>query len=225
MLRQFNPGTKRQTRIIPKVNTNNLNNIDLLESLTNIMSSSMPTANVFSSNTRSNPTLISVTNTPVSSDVTGSLYNIISSSMPVSNVFQSNTRSNLNPTKIVNNTNTINDFHTEILQYGARYVGRMVDTFDNELNTLTIYNVSLDYGTAGVSPENFEVLTHGLNIPSDYTIKEVGNNVVITLGSEYIDFENIDINDIYVIGKLIELNLDTEDYFDLRTEDDENIIL
>jgi len=205
MLRQFNSGTKKQIRTIPTVNIGNLSGAELLQSLTHIMSSSMPVTNVFNSNTRFNPELVSVVRTPISSDLTGSLYHILSSSMPVLNVFESNTRSNPNPITITNNTNTINDFHTEILKFGARYVSRQIDAYDNDLNTLTLYNVSLDYGTAGVSPENFEVLTHGLTIPSDYTIKEVGNNVVITLGSEYIDFENIDINDIYVIGKLVEI--------------------
>ena len=77
----------------------------------------------------------------------------------------------------------------------------MVDAFDNNLNTLTIYNVSLDYGTEGVSPDNFEILVFGLHIPGDYTIKEVGNDVVITLNDEYIDFDNVTLDDIYVIGK------------------------
>jgi 3-hydroxyisobutyrate dehydrogenase-like beta-hydroxyacid dehydrogenase len=60
---------------------------------------------------------------------------------------------------------------------------------------------------------------------TDSKIEEIANDVVITLGAEYIDFDNVSINDIYVIGKLIDVALDTEDYFDLLTENDENIIL
>jgi uncharacterized membrane protein YvbJ len=87
------------------------------------------------------------------------------------------------------------------LQHSARQITRRIDEFDNIENTLTILNVYLDYGTEGASPDNFEVLVYGLHIPGDYTIKEVGNNVVITLNDEYIDFDSVTINDIYVIGK------------------------
>jgi hypothetical protein len=137
----------------------------------------------------------------------------------------SKTRSNPNPIKLVNNKTKISDFYQEILENSARYNQRMIDEFDNNTNTLTIYNVSLDYGTEGASPNNFEVLVFGLHIPGNYTIKEVGNNVVITLNEQYIDYDNVTINDIYVMGKLMDIILDTEDYFDLRTENDENIIL
>ena len=138
-------------------------------------------------------------NNLVSTDLTGSLANI---EIPTNTKFQSKTRSNTNTANVVNNKSTINDFYLEILQNSARKVTRNVDTFDNTLNTLTIYNVYLDYGTEGASPDNFEILVYGLHIPGDYTIKEVGNNVVITLNDEYIDFDNITINDVYVIGKL-----------------------
>jgi hypothetical protein len=137
----------------------------------------------------------------VNLDLTGSLQNI---EAPTTNKFNSNTRSNPNPIKLVNNKSTISNFHQEILEHSARYVSRTIDTFDNTENTLTIYNVSLDYGTEGASSDNFEVLVYGLHIPGDYTIKEVGNNVVITLNDEYIDFDSVTIIDIYVIGKLKE---------------------
>jgi hypothetical protein len=116
---------------------------------------------------------------------------------------QSNTRSNPNPITITNNTNTINDFHTEILKFGARYVSRQIDAYDNDLNTLTIYSASLDYGTEGASAENFEILVNGLHVAGNYTIKEVGNNVVITLGGEYIEFDTVQTGDVYVFGKFL----------------------
>ncbi len=137
----------------------------------------------------------------VNLDLTGSLQNI---ELPTTNKFNSNTRSNPNPIKLVNNKTKISNFYQEILEHSARYVSRQVDEFNNSENTLTIYNVALDYGTEGASSDNFEVLVYGLHIPGDYTIKEVGNNVVITLNDEYIDFDNVTIDDIYVIGKLKE---------------------
>jgi hypothetical protein len=161
-------------------------------------------------------------NNLVSTDLTGSLANI---EIPTNTKFQSKTKSNPNKNIITNNKSTINDFYLEILQHSARKVDRRIDTFDNNLNTLTIYNVYLDYGTEGASPDNFEILVYGLHIPGDFTIKEIGNNVVITLNDEYIDFDNVTIDDIYVIGKLVDIELDTENDIDILTENDENIII
>ena len=140
-------------------------------------------------------------NNLVSTDLTGSLLNI---ELPSSASYQSYTRSNPNPIKVVNNKTIISEFYQEILEHSARYVQRNVDEFDNNTNTLTIYNVTLDYGTEGASADNFEVLVFGLHIPGNYIIKEVGNNVVITLNEQYIDYDNVTINDIYVMGKLKE---------------------
>jgi hypothetical protein len=139
--------------------------------------------------------------------------------------FGGRTKSNPNPIKLVNNKTKISDFYQEILENSARYNQRVIDEFDNNTNTLTIYNVTLDYGTEGASPNNFEVLVFGLHIPGNYTIKEVGNDVVITLNEEYIDYDNVTINDIYVMGKLVDIELDTENDIDILTENDENIII
>lgn len=158
----------------------------------------------------------------VNSDLTGSLQNI---QLPTTNKFNSNTRSNPNPIKVVNNKTTISSFHQEILQHSARYITRIIDEFNNTENTLTIYNVALDYGTEGANSDNFEVLVYGLHIPGDYTIKEVENNVVIKLNDEYIDFDNVTINDIYVIGKLVDVPIATEDNFNITTEDGLDIII
>jgi hypothetical protein len=138
-------------------------------------------------------------NNLINSDLTGSLENI---KIPDNTKFESKVKSNPNPTKLINNTTKISDFYQEILQNSARYTQRIIDEFDNVKNTLTIHNVNLDYGTEGASPNNFEVLVFGLHIPGNYKIEEVGNNVVITLGAEYIDYDNVTINDIYVMGKL-----------------------
>jgi hypothetical protein len=139
--------------------------------------------------------------------------------------FGGRTKSNPNPIKLVNNKTKISDFYQEILENSARYVQRVIDEFDNNTNTLTIYNVSLDYGTEGASPNNFEVLVFGLHIPGNYKIEEVGNNVVITLNEYYIDYDNVTVNDIYVMGKLVDIELDTENDIDILTENDENIII
>jgi hypothetical protein len=137
----------------------------------------------------------------------------------------SKTRSNPNPTKLTNNKNTIDNFYTEILQTSARMVSRKVDAYDNNANTLTIYNVITDYGTESANPDNFEILVFGLHIPGDYSVKDVDNNVVITLNDGYVDFDNVTLNDIYVIGKLVDIPVSTEDNFNITTEDGLDIII
>jgi hypothetical protein len=161
-------------------------------------------------------------NNLTNNDLTGSLQNI---EIPTNTKFQSKTRSNPNPIKLVNNKTKISDFYQEILENSARYNQRMIDEFDNNTNTLTIYNVTLDYGTEGASPNNFEVLVFGLHIPGNYTIKEVGNNVVITLNEQYIDYDNVTINDIYVMGKLVDVPVATEDDSIIITESGLDIII
>lgn len=158
----------------------------------------------------------------VNLDLTGSLQNV---EAPTTNKFNSNTRSNPNPIKLVNNKSTISNFHQEILEHSARYISRQIDEFDNTENTLTIYNVSLDYGTEGPSSDNFEVLVYGLHIPGDYTITQIGNNVVVKLNDEYIDFDNVTINDIYVIGKLVHIPIAAENDIILSTENGLDLIV
>ena len=161
-------------------------------------------------------------NNLVSTDLTGSLANI---EIPTNTKFESKNRSNPNPIKLINNKSNIKDFHSELLDYSARKQERYVDGFDNVENTLTINNVVLDYGTEGATPSNFEILVYGLHIPGNFTIKEVGNDVVITLNEQYIDFDNVTINDIYVIGKFVDIPIASEDNSIIITEDGLDIII
>jgi hypothetical protein len=223
MRNQFSSNTRKLNRIISKINVNNLNDsLYLTGSLENI---EIPSAKSFQSNFRKNPfgaKIVNVNNLNDSLYTTASLENI---QMPVTSSYQSQVKENPNPTKIVNNKVTINDFHTEILEYSARYTSRRIDEFNNIDNTLTIYNAALDYGTEGASSENFEILVNGLHLPGNYTIKEVGYTVVITFFDDFIDYDSVTTNDIEVFGKFIDIVLDTEDYFDILTENDENIII
>ncbi len=179
----------------------------------------------FSSNTRKLNRVVSKINTNNLNDdlyITGSLLNI---ELPTTSSYQSHTKSNPNPTKLVNNKNKISDFHQEILEHSAMRIKVKVDEFDNITNTLTIKNIKTDYGTEGASPDNFEVLVFGLHIPGNYIIKDTNIGVVVTLNDRYIDFDNVTIDDIYVIGKLRYINLNTENVIDLLTEDGNEIIV
>ena len=224
MLKQFNSNTRKLNRVIQQINLNNLSGSGYLDNLLEDYQTQTSLSSSFDGrDINGNPLSSSQAMLELSASITYNYNTSFDTSIPTK--FQSKTRSNPNPIKLVNNKTTISDFHQEILEHSARYVQRNVDVFDNNLNTLTIYNVSLDYGTEGASPNNFEVLVFGLHIPGNYTIKEVGNNVVITLNEEYIDYDNVTINDIYVMGKLKDIPIGTELDIVLSTENDEEIIL
>jgi hypothetical protein len=179
----------------------------------------------FNSNTKKLNRVIQKINTNnlTNTDLTGSLLNI---EIPTNTKFESTTKSNPNPIKLVNNKSKISEFYNEILQFSARSVRKSIDTFSNSgYGSLIINNVALDYGTEGASPENFEVLVYGLHIPGDYRIYEENGNVVVSLNDAYIDFDNITIGDIYVIGKLIDIPMASEDGYNLITEDGLDIII
>lgn len=200
MLKRFSSNTKKLNRVIKQINLNNLSGSGYVDNaLGDYQTQTLLSASFDGRDINGNPLPIEQAMLELSASIGYGYTSSFDTSLPTK--FNSKTRSNPNPTQFVNNKGKINDFYQEILQNSARYVSRNVDIFDNSLNTLTIYNVSLDYGTEGANPDNFELMVFGLHIPGDYSIKDVDNNVVITLNDEYIDFDNVTLNDIYVIGK------------------------
>jgi len=224
MLRQFNSNARKLNRAIKQINLNNLSGSGYLDNLIDDYKLQSSLSASFDGRDESgNPLSEEQAMLELSASIA---YNYNTSfDTTISTKFNSNTRSNSNPTKLVNNKTKISSFYQEILEHSARYVNRQIDTFDNIENTLTIYNVSLDYGTEGASSDNFEVLVYGLHIPGDYTITQVGNNVVVKLNDEYIDFDNVTINDIYVIGKLVDIPIATENEIILSTENGLDLIV
>ena len=200
MLKQFNSNAKKLNRAIKEINLNDLSGSGYLDNLLDdyILQTSL-SSSFDGRDINGNPLSSSQAMLELSASIAYNYNTSFDTSIPTK--FNSNTKSNPNPIKIVNNKTIISDFYQEILENSARYNQRIVDAFDNNLNTLTINNVKLDYGTEGASPDNFEILVYGLHIAGNYTIKEVGDNVVITLNDEYIDFDNVTLDDIYVIGK------------------------
>jgi hypothetical protein len=235
MLNRFNSNTRQLNRIVKKYNLTNISasvyegiEVSGSNDFKTIMGDYINQSYTISSSfdgrdVNGNPLPIEQAKLELSASIAYTYTASLDVRIPTK--FGGRTKSNPNPIKLVNNKTTISDFHQEILEHSARYVQRNVDEFDNNTNTLTIYNVTLDYGTEGASPNNFEVLVFGLHIPGNYTIKEVGNNVVITLNEQYIDYDNVTINDIYVMGKLKDIPIGTELDIVLSTENDEEIIL
>jgi len=225
MLKQFNSNVRKLNRVIQQINLNNLSGSGYLDNLLEDYKTQTSLSSSFDGrDINGNPLSSSQAMLELSASTAYNYNTSFDTSIPTK--FNSNTKSNPNPIKVVNNKTTISDFYQEILENSARYVKRSVDSFNNDgFGTLTILNTALDYGTEGVSADNFELLVYGLNIPGDYSVKEVGSNVVITLNDEYIDFDNVTLNDIYVIGKLKDIVIGTEFDIILSTENDEEIIL
>jgi hypothetical protein len=235
MLNRFNSNTRQLNRIVKKYNLTNISasvyegiEVSGSNDFKTIMGDYINQSYTISSSfdgrdVNGNPLPIEQAKLELSASIAYAYTASLDVRIPTK--FGGRTKSNPNPTKLVNNKTKISDFYQEILENSARYNQRVIDEFDNNLNTLTIYNVTLDYGTEGASPNNFEVLVFGLHIPGNYKIEEVGNNVVITLNEEYIDYDNVTINDIYVMGKLKDIPIGTELDIVLSTENDEEIIL
>lgn len=196
MLNRFNSNARKLNRIISQIHLNDLSDSTYLDEyrLQSSLSGSFDGRDA-----NGNPLPMQQAMLELSASIAYSYTSSVDTYIPPT--LQSKTRSNPNPIKLVNNKGKINSFYQEILQNSARYVSKKADSFDNIANTITINNVSLDYGTEGANSDNFELLVFGLHIPGDYTVNEVGGNVVITLNNEYIDFDSVTLNDIYVIGK------------------------
>lgn len=201
MLNQFNSNTKKQPKIVNPINKNSINDSDLTGSLLNI---DIPTKTTYQSNTKENPFKEDVVNknSIINADLTGSLLNI---DIPTKTNYEPQTKTNPNPTNVVNNKNVINAFHTQILQYGARYIKKEITGFNSGSNQFYISSSILDYGTEEPSPENFEIMIDGLHIPGIYKVEQSGSNVVVTiLQSGFVDWDMIDNNQrVIVYGKFL----------------------
>ena len=244
MLKQFNSNSRQLNRIVKKYNLTNISasvyegiEVSGSNDFKTIMGDYINQSYTISSSfdgrdINGNPYEVDINGKPILNsqslaELSASIAYAYTASLDVRipTKFGGRTKSNPNPIKLVNNKTKISDFYQEILENSAMYNQKVIDEFDNNTNTLTIYNVTLDYGTEGASPNNFEVLVFGLHIPGNYKIEEVGNNVVITLNDEYIDYDNVTVNDIYVMGKLKDIPIGTELDIVLSTENDEEIIL
>ena len=244
MLNRFNSNTRQLNRIVKKYNLTNISasvyegiEVSGSNDFKTIMGDYINQSYTISSSfdgrdINGNPYEVDINGKPILNsqslaELSASITYAYTASLDVRipTKFGGRTKSNPNPIKLVNNKTKISDFYQEILENSAMYNQKVIDEFDNNTNTLTIYNVTLDYGTEGASPNNFEVLVFGLHIPGNYKIEEVGNNVVITLNEYYIDYDNVTVNDIYVMGKLKDIPIGTELDIVLSTENDEEIIL
>jgi hypothetical protein len=212
MLKQFNSNTRQLNRIVKKYNLTNISasvyegiEVSGSNNFKTIMGDYINQSYTISSSfdgrdVNGNPLPIEQAKLELSASIAYAYTASLDVRIPTK--FGGRTRSNPNPIKLVNNKTKISDFYQEILEHSAKQIEKGINDFSNVgFGSLTIYSSSLDYGTEGASPDNFEVLVYGLQIPGNYSIKEIEHNVVITLNSNYIDFDNVTINNISVRGK------------------------
>lgn len=131
-------------------------------------------------------------------DLTGSLESI---TIPTQKRYSASGKTSTKST-IVNTKPAISNFYTQILQYSGEYVKKRVNVLSNELNILIVTGSYLDYGTEEASAENFEIFVNGLQIPGNFKVEQISQNIVITLHDEYIDFDTVILDDIEVFGKI-----------------------
>jgi hypothetical protein len=133
---------------------------------------------------------------------TGSLETI---TPPSETKYLASTKSSPIEKTIISTKNIIDDFHQEILEYSARYIKRHISFWDADKNTITVANVLLDYGTEGPTADNFEVIINGIHSPTIYTVKQNGNDIVISFSERLFSYDGLQIENIIVIGKLLDL--------------------
>lgn len=200
MLNKFNSHSRKLNRIVPKINLNNLTNLDLTGSINLI---EIPMEQSYESNYRKNPFTFNITNTNNTIvDVTGSLSLV---DVPIDRQYDSFVRSSDYQTNVINNKPNIEEFHNQILQYSARYVKKAISGFDSGLQQFYISSSILDYGTTEPTSDNFEIMVDGLHIPNIYKVEQSGSSVVIQiLQTGVVDWDLLDNNDrVVVYGKFL----------------------
>jgi len=153
---------------------------------------------------------INMNNIPDLLSSTGSIQEIINDGITPPKKFEANTKVNQTQTKHTFTNNIINEFHTDILQYSARYIyvsasvieKTTYDADESVLNRLVINNRTLDYGTETVGPENFEVFIDGLHMPGIFTINQSGSHIEIKINEYWLIDNRVQPQDIKAFGKI-----------------------
>jgi len=200
MLNKFNSHSRKLNRVVPKINLNNLTNLDLTGSINLI---EIPIEQSYESNYRKNPFTVNVTNTNNTIvDITGSLSLV---DVPIDRQYNSFVRNSDYQTNVINNKPNIEEFHNQILQYSARYVKKIISGFDSGSQQFYISSSILDYGTTEPTSDNFEIMVDGLHIPDIYKVEQSGSSVVIQiLETGVVDWDLLDSNDrVVVYGKFL----------------------
>jgi hypothetical protein len=199
-----------------------ISNTDITGSLQGIVEPVKTNYSVSKKNKISNLGIVNTSNLEVT-DITGSISNI---EIPSSTKYVTNTKSQNNLSNVVNNKNASVDFENQIIEFSGMCIKKQITSFDSSNITFTIANTILEYGTSGTISENFEIYLNGLLLsPSIYTVEQVGIDVVIKFTQILFDFEELQNQNVIVMGKFLDIGLEEIDHVGLTDENGEYLIL
>lgn len=195
MLKPFNSYTRKNPYGIKTINRNSLPNSDITGSLEGIEEPEKYKRAQY----RNRPTLTQPinTNSLPNSDVTGSLQDISEPTKYTKSQYRINTIG----AKTINEKTRSLTHKKQVIQFSAKQIEKQITSFDSVENKLFIANTELDYDSEQITNENFELFYNGASVPFIYNIEQVGNDVVITLSEEYIDYDGLSISQVFVSGK------------------------
>lgn len=213
MLNRYNVNTRKFNRVYvvpPKVVNN-----DITGSLVGVTE---PTKqNIVATKHNISPithVIKEITNT----DITGSLEGVES---PSTTHFNATTKSSPIISKITNTKTIHEDFNTEIIEFSGMKIQKQPNKIDIDNHKFIIYNMSLDYGTDGVTSQNIEIYINGLTIPpSIYTISQIGMNIEIQFIEELFDLNILETQNVIIIGKFSNIILELQEIDDIGLTDE-----
>jgi hypothetical protein len=219
MLNRNISNTRKFNRVfVPRT----ISNTDVTGSLQGIVEPVKTNYSISKKNKISNLGIVNTSNLEIV-DITGSINNI---EIPSDTTYAANTKSQNYISNVINNKNTSNDFENEIIEFSGMSIKKQITSFDSVNYTFTIANCILEYGTCGSISENFEIYINGLLIsPSIYVIEQVLNDVVIKFTQILFSFEEIQNQNVIIMGKFLDIALEEIDDVGLTDETGQYLIL
>lgn len=198
MLNPFNSYTRKNPYGPKTINRNGIENADITGSLQNITEPTKYTKSQYrNKSVQINPiNLNSIENT----DVTGSLQNITEPERYTKSQY----RVKDSTIKTFNEKNRSLNFKNQIINFSAKQIEKQITSFDVGQNKLYISESVLDYDTEQITNENFELFYNGASVPFIYSVQQLNNDVVITFNENYIDYDNLQNSQVFVVGKFKE---------------------
>ena len=125
------------------------------------------------------------------------------------------------------NLDKINQFRIDMLNYANRefsvFADLLIEYSTYYVLTITSYKVLFNNETP--TAKDFDIYCDGLRVDASTYDAKVGENIVITIQkSEAVD-DSFDETNFEIVSKFDWIKLDTEEYFDLTTENGEDIII
>lgn len=116
-------------------------------------------------------------------------------------LFISPTKTAENIPKIINKHVLDTELNENILKFSSKEIRKSITSFNSDLNQLYISASYIDDSIEPVSKDYFEVYYNGMRAPDKFNVEQSGSVVVITFTDVYLNYENLQLSEIFVIGK------------------------